>query len=56
MGNIFRVYKDSEVTTDRIRAENAADRIVTPARVVNVFTTTDTMSDITFTSISAVID
>jgi hypothetical protein len=41
MGNIFRVYKDSQVTTDRIRAENAAQSIVTPDRVVYVFGTAD---------------
>jgi len=41
MANIFRVYKDSQVTTDRIRAENAAQSIVTPDRVVYVFGTAD---------------
>jgi hypothetical protein len=41
MANIFRVYKDSQVTTDRIRAENAAKSIVTPERVVYVFGTAD---------------
>jgi hypothetical protein len=41
MANIFRVYKDSQVTTDRIRAEAAADSIVTPERVVYVFGTAD---------------
>jgi hypothetical protein len=41
MANIFRVYKDSQVTTDRIRAENAAQSIVTPERVVYVFGTAD---------------
>lgn len=28
MANIFRVYKDSQVTADRIRAENAANNAV----------------------------
>jgi hypothetical protein len=41
MANIFRVYKDSQVTTDRIRAEAAADSIVIPERVVYVFGTAD---------------
>jgi hypothetical protein len=44
MANIFRVYKDSQVTTDRIRAENAANSIVTPERVVYVFGTADNVA------------
>jgi hypothetical protein len=37
MANVFKVYRDSEVTTDRIRAEAAAQSIAQPSRVVNVF-------------------
>lgn len=38
MANIFRVYKDSQVTADRIRAENAAARLDNaPERRLYVF-------------------
>jgi hypothetical protein len=37
MANAFKVYRDSQVTTDRIRAEAAAQSIAQPSRVVNVF-------------------
>jgi hypothetical protein len=51
MANIFRVYKDSQVTTDRIRAENAANSIVTPERVVYVYGTADNVAP-NFTTVS----
>jgi hypothetical protein len=51
MANIFRVYKDSQVTTDRIRAENAANSIVTPERVVYVYGTADDVAP-NFTTVS----
>jgi hypothetical protein len=54
MANIFRVYKDSQVTTDRIRAEAAADSIVTPARVVYVFGTADDVAP-NFTTVAGAI-
>jgi hypothetical protein len=54
MANIFRVYKDSQVTTDRIRAEAAADSIVTPERVVYVFGTADDVAP-NFTTVSGAI-
>jgi hypothetical protein len=54
MANIFRVYKDSQVTTDRIRAEAAADSIVTPERVVYVFGTADDVAP-NFTTVAGAI-
>lgn len=42
MANIFRVYKDSQVTADRIRAENAAARLDNaPERRLYVFGNAD---------------
>jgi hypothetical protein len=54
MANIFRVYKDSQVTTDRIRAEAAADSIVIPERVVYVFGTADDVAP-NFTTVAGAI-
>jgi hypothetical protein len=54
MANIFRVYKDSQVTTDRIRAEAAADSIVTPERVVYVYGTADDVAP-NFTTVAGAI-